>query len=158
VAERNQDVVGSHGRCHVPNNHSKYRTSSVLASRGTLVHRQRHHPGPGVQPPDAAAGKAFDLGMLTCLEGRHRSARVLHLHTWQFHLPNRSLQPDRRGSGQVSDLDHVYSVRQRRVQPGPHLGRVQLSGERDLQELRLAGRARGRTAVIGDLGMRGEAR
>ena len=37
VAERNQDVFGSHGRCHVPNNHSKYRTSGLLVRHGTLV-------------------------------------------------------------------------------------------------------------------------
>jgi hypothetical protein len=37
MAERGQDVVGSDGRCHVPNNHSKYRTSGVLACTGTPV-------------------------------------------------------------------------------------------------------------------------
>jgi hypothetical protein len=91
VAERNQDVVGSHGRCHVPNNHSKYRTSCVLAYDGTLLYLQRYHRGPGIQPPDAAAGNAVDLGMRACQEVRHRSVRALRLHTWQFHLPNRCL-------------------------------------------------------------------
>ena len=37
-AERNQNVFGSHGRCHVPNNHSKYRTSRLPFRRGTPVY------------------------------------------------------------------------------------------------------------------------
>jgi hypothetical protein len=37
VAERNQDVFGSHGRCQVPNNHSKYRTPGLLVRNGTPV-------------------------------------------------------------------------------------------------------------------------
>jgi len=91
MAERNQDVVGSYGRCHVPNNHSKYRTSGLLTRGGTLIYLQRCHPGPGVQPPDSAAGKAVDLHVLGGQKRPYRVISVLRSHTWQFHLPNRGL-------------------------------------------------------------------
>jgi hypothetical protein len=91
VAERYQDVVGSHGRCHVPNNHSKYRTSGELTVGGALVCCQRHYRGPGVQPPDAAAGEAVYLRVLGGEERPHRGLRVVRLYAWQVHLPNRGL-------------------------------------------------------------------
>jgi hypothetical protein len=37
VTERNQNVFGSYGRCHVPNNHSKYRTSGRRVHSGTPI-------------------------------------------------------------------------------------------------------------------------
>jgi hypothetical protein len=157
VAERNQDVVGSDGRCHVPNNHSKYRTSVVLAIGGTLVNDHRHRPGPGIQLPDAVAGETFDLRMLGGQERPHRGLRVLGLHTWQYHLPNRDLKLWRRGGdGQVSGLDHVNSIRQGSVEPDPDIIWIHRGCERDLQVLSFAGCAGWRAAVVGDLGMRGE--
>jgi len=157
VAERNQDVVGSYGRCHVPNNHSKYRTSCVLARGGTLVNRQRHHPGPGIQPPDSAAGAALYLRFLGGEKRPHRCISVLRSHTWQFHLPNRGLQPRRRSDGQVSGLDHVNSIRQGGVQRDPDLVRVAAGREPDLQVLSFAGRTCRCAAQVGDLRMRGKA-
>jgi hypothetical protein len=156
VAERNQDVVGSYGRCQVPNNHSKYRTSSPLVRVGALVGRQRYHRGPGIQPPDSAAGEAVDLHTLGGEKRLHRGSSVLRLHTWQFHLPNRGLQPRRGGDGQVSGLDHVNSCWQGGVDRDPDGVRVTPSRERDLEELGLAGRARRCTTLVGNLGMRGE--
>ena len=157
MAERNQDVVGSYGRCHVPNNHSKYRTSSVLARGGTLVNRQRHHPGPGIQPPDSAAGATLYLHFRGGEERPHRYISVLRLHAWQFHLPNRGLQPRRRSDGQVSGLDHVNSIRQGGVQRDPDLVWVAVSREPDLQVLGFARRSSRRAALIRDLRMRGKA-
>jgi len=91
VAERNQDVIGPYGRCQVPNNHSKYRTSGPLACGGALVGRQRYHRSPGIQPPDSAAGEAVYLHTLGGEKRLHRRSSVLRLHTWQFNLPDRGL-------------------------------------------------------------------
>jgi hypothetical protein len=154
VAERSQDVIGSHGWCHVPNNHSKYRTSGVLTGRGALVDCQRHHGGPGVEPPDAAAGEAIHFRMRGREERLHRRCGIRRFDARQYHLPNRGLQPGRRRGGQVKCLDHVYSFWQGCVQPGPDLVGVQARGQRDLQVLRLAGCAGRRAALIRDLGMR----
>ena len=155
MAERNQDVVGSHGGCQVPNNHSKYRTSLVCTGVGTLIDFQRYHSGPGVQPPDSAASAAIYLRVRTGQKGLYRRVGILRPYTRQYHLPNRGLQPWRRRRGdQVSGLDHVNSLRQRRVEPHPELVRVEARGERDLQILSLACRSSRRAAVIGDLWMR----
>jgi hypothetical protein len=63
MAKRNQNVLGSHGRCHVPNNHSKYCTPRLLVRGGTPVYFQRYHPGPSVEPADSVAGEALHLRM-----------------------------------------------------------------------------------------------
>ncbi len=96
----------------MPNNHSKYRTSRGLTGVGALVNFQRHDSGPGVQPPDSAAGAAFYLHMLGGEERPHRECGIPGLHAWQYNLPNRGLKLRRRGGdSQVSSLDHVNSVR-----------------------------------------------
>jgi hypothetical protein len=130
----------------VPNNHSKYRTSLALARIGTLIKLQRHDSGPGIQPPDPAAGAAIDLHVLGGQERLHRCRGIRWLHARQYHLPNRGLQRRRRGDGQVGGLDHVNSIRQRCVEPRPDIGRVQARSERDLQVLGLARRAGRRAA------------
>ncbi len=155
MVERNQDVIGPDGRCQVPNNHSKYRTSCVLAVGSTLVNLQRYDPGPGVQPPDSAACAAIYLHMGGGKERLHCGRGILRLHTRQYHLPNRGLKLGRRRrDGQVNGLDHVNSIRQRCIEPHPDVLRVQARTERDLQVLSLAGRAGLRAALVRDLRMR----
>jgi hypothetical protein len=89
---------------------------------------------------------------------KHLNCRgsVLWRDPWQHDFPFRGLEPRRRGGGQISDLDHVNSIRQSCVEPDPDRFRVKARREGDLQELGLTGSARGRPARIRDLGMRRE--
>ncbi len=156
MAERNQDVFGSHGRCHVPNNHSKYRTSSRRFRSGSPIYLQRYHPGPGIEPADSLAGEALHIRVLGGEKRLDCSDRVIRRDPRQHHLPFRGLEPGRRLGGQVGDLDHVDPLRQGRAQPVPDDIRIKLCREGDLKELGLAGSPGGGAARVRNLRMRRE--
>ena len=175
MAERGQDVVGSDGRCHVPNNHSKYRTSGVPVLTGTPVKLQREHGGPSIEPPDALAGEAFHLSNVRREECPHRAGRLIRPYAGERHPPLRCFQPEpasdnrppagRTGSihaghlrrlacGKLEHLDHVDPVRQGRVQRVPHVERGTRAGQADLQVLSLARGASRRPARVRNLRVR----
>jgi len=60
LSKRGQDVIGSDGRCHLPNNHSKYRTSGTRACSGTPVNAERQHSGSRIEPPQSLARHTLD--------------------------------------------------------------------------------------------------
>ena len=162
MAERGQDVVGSYGRCHVPNNHSKYRTSGVPAFTGTPVKLQHEHGRPGIEPPDPLAGKPIDRGAAHGKECPHSPRRIAGLDARKHDAPLRRLEPKTArtsliGSfrlsrhrarlasrpraaraGQLEYLDHVNPVRQRCVKPPTDVVRLATAGNRELEVFRLA--------------------
>jgi hypothetical protein len=155
LAERNQDVIGSDGRCHVPNNHSKYRTSGVPLLCGTPVQLHCQHGGTGIEPPNSLTRQAFYLHACGGEKRLYCPGRVRWRDTGQDNLPMRGLQPQRCWRHrQVCDLNHVDPCWQRSAQSVPHIVGIAAPGEGDLQVLGLAGRTRGCPAGVRDLGMR----
>jgi hypothetical protein len=130
----------------VPNNHSKYRTSLLAFRRGTLVYLQRYHCGPGVEPADSVAGEAIHLRMRDGKERLDCPGSLRLSDSGQYDFPLRGLKLWRFRHGQITDLDHVNSVRQGCVEPSPHGVGIQPGGEGDLQKLGLAGSAGRRPA------------
>jgi hypothetical protein len=130
MAERSQDVIGSDDRCHLPNNHSKYRTSGVPVLTGTPVKLQRDHGGTRIEPPDSLTGQAIHLRAWRGEEHAGRPGRLVGRDPRQDDLPHRRLKPQGVGPvAQLDDLDHVDPVRQGRIEPLPDVRRNAPPGE-----------------------------
>ncbi len=144
-AETGQDVVGSYGRRHVPNNQPQYRTGLVgrPISRRT-VRFQLNDGGAGVEGAHTVLGHALHLDGVGLGEGLDRTLRVEGVDAFQPQLPDGSREPV--GEARGPRLDRVDDV-----QPGGQglveqtaqgLG-VARCGQGDLQVLRLTARAGG---------------
>lgn len=154
-SETGQDVVGSHGRCHVPHNQAQYRTGPLARPIGRSVDDpQVGDRGTGVERPDAVLRLALDLYGLGVVEGGHGGADVLGVDAVQAHLPDGCGEPlgQARGAG-LHRVDDVEAVRHRRVEQSAQDLGVPRLGEGDLQELRLTARAGGCGIGVGDLGV-----
>jgi len=168
----------------MPNNHSKYRIPGGLRAgrrassgipgglragrqaslcipdglrAGRLVSLDGDHSRPGIHPPASLGGEPLDLhaaaGKKLC-DGRGRGRR---LDAGEDDLPVRRLQPEAGQRRRALDhVDHIYPVRQGRVEPVPYVGSGADLGEGNLQVLGLTRCPGGRSASVRDLRVRRE--
>jgi hypothetical protein len=164
----------------MPNNHSKHGIpGNIHTCPGSHLRPRRHGPvrlpghGPVrlcrhghvkhgracVHAPGSLAREALDLYAAVAEEHRHGPLRLLRRDTRQDHPPLGCLQREgaQRCRGLVH-LDHVYPVRQCRIEPLPHLGSIAPLRQRQFQVLGLARRPRRGRARVGNLRVRCEPR
>lgn len=140
----------------MPNNHSKYGIPSGLRIGSTLVGFHRDHCGPGVHPPASLGGETLDFQAAAGKEGADGTVRVLGLDPGEDSLPVRRLQLEVSEGWALDHVDHIYPVRQGRIEPVPYIGSGARLGEADVQVLGLTRRPGGGSASVGDLRVRRE--
>jgi len=141
----------------MPNNHSKYGIPGGLRIGGTPVGLHRDHCGPGIHPPAALGGETLDFHAAAGEEGVDGVARVLRFDPGKDNPPVRRLQPEvGEGCRTLDHVDHIYPVRQGRIEPVPYVGSGARLGEADLQILGFTRRPSGGSASVGDLRVRRE--
>jgi hypothetical protein len=114
----------------MPNNHSKYRIPGGLRINGAPVGLHRDHCCPGVHPPAPLGGEALDFHAAAGEESFDGVARVLRPDPGEDGLPVRRLQPEVGKVCRTLDhIDHIYPVRQGRIEPVPYVGSGTRLGE-----------------------------
>ena len=157
MAECSQDVVRPYGRHYMPNNHSKYGIPSGLRISSALVDLHRDHGGPGIHPPASLGGETLDLQAVAGKESADSAARVLRPNPGKDSLPARRLQLEvGEGRRALDHVDHIYPVRQGRIEPVPYVGSGARLGEADFQVLGLTRCPGGGSASVRDLRVRRE--
>src|SRR5215471_13939272 len=107
----------------MPNNHSKFGIPRGLRIGGTPVGFHRDHCGPGIHPPAAFGGETLDFHAAAGEEGVDGVARVLRFDPGKDNPPVRRLQPEvGEGCRTLDHVDHIYPVRQGRIEPVPYVG------------------------------------
>src|SRR5439155_207984 len=105
----------------MPNNHSKYSIPSGLRISSALVDLHRDHGGPGIHPPASLGGETLDLQAMAGKESVDSAARVLRPNSGKDSLPARGLQLEvGEGRRALDHVDHIYPVRQGRIEPVPY--------------------------------------
>jgi hypothetical protein len=141
----------------MPNNHSKYCIPGGLRVGGAPVSLHRDHCRPGIHPPASLGGEALDFQAVAGEEGVHGAASVLRLDPREHGLPVRCLQLEAgEGCRTLDHVDHIYPVRQGRIEPVPYLGSGARLGEADLQVLGLTRCPGGGSTSVRDLRVRRE--
>ncbi len=141
----------------MPNNHSKYCIPGGLRVSGAPVSLHRDHCRPGIHPPASLGGEALDFQAAASKEGVHGAASVLRLDPGEHCLPVRCLQLEAgEGCRTLDHVDHIYPVRQGRIEPVPYLGSGTRLGEAYLQVLGLTRCPGGGSASVRDLRVRRE--
>ncbi len=140
----------------MPNNHSKYCIPGGLRA-GRPVSLDGDHSRPGVHPPAPFGGEPLDFQTAAGEELRDSRSRGRGLDAGKDDLPLRRLQPEIGQRRRALDhVDHIYPVRQGRVEPVPHVGSGAGLGERNLQVLGLTRCPSGGSASVRDLRVRCE--
>jgi hypothetical protein len=141
----------------MPNNHSKYCIPGGLRVSGTPVGLHRDHCRPGIHPPASFGGEALDFQAAEGEEGVDGAASVLRLDSGEHCLPVRCLQLEAgEGCRTLDHVDHIYPVRQGRIEPVPYLGSGARLGEADLEVLGFTRCPGGGGASVRDLRVRRE--
>ena len=165
LVKSGENVVGSHGRRTVSQDHVEYRTRSRTGTRIAGL-----TPGSSTRSIEAMAARASKVRSpflvirstttsSVASSARTASPRLLGGHAVDGEPPPGGLQPVGQGTaGAGHDLDDIEARRQGGVDVGVGARRVELLGERDLEVLRLARRAGRRGAGVGDARVGVEAR
>lgn len=141
----------------MPNNHSKYGTSTCFRVYGTAAGFQRQHGRPGVKPPDTLGGKPFHLHPFGGKERAAGQFKRVVWHSVQDHLPPRHLQVIGQRAGlNLGNAEHVKTRRQGGVEAIANVVWQAARGQRNLQILGLARRAGRHGGRVGQFWMRVE--
>jgi hypothetical protein len=141
----------------MPNNHSKYCIPGGLRISGAPVSLHRDHCRPGIHPPASLGGETLDFQAATGQEGVHGAASILRLDPGEHCLPVRCLQLEAdEGRRTLDHVDHIYPVRQGRIEPVPYLGSGTRLGEANFQVLGLTRCPGGGSTSVRDLRVRRE--
>jgi hypothetical protein len=132
LAQGSQNVVRSYGRYHVPNNHSKYRTSSSILRARTPAVFQYGHGRSRVHAPYALVSKPLNFYPAGGQERAAGSRRGLRRHSGKRNFPLRSLKlAGQLAAVRIRDFYHIKPVRQAVIQPPPDILQVTHGGERE---------------------------
>jgi len=106
----------------MPNNHSKYDIPSGLRFGSALVDLHRDNRGSGIHPPGSLGGEPLDFHAAAGEESADGAARVLRSDPGKDGLPVRQLQLEvGEGCRTLDHVDHIYPVRQGRIEPVPYV-------------------------------------